>query len=299
MGDARVSFEDTDVIFDGVREGELFAVFGHPVRHSMSPFIHARFAQQTGRSVRYEAIDCGPEDLAAALERFAARGGKGANITLPLKAQALALASEISPAAERIGAANTLVRSEAGWRAYNTDGKGLMRDLAERHRFDLRGRRALILGAGGAAHAAAFALVDAGAGELYIVNRTPERAEQLADRFDEPARVHTRYWEDLGQCGSFDLIVNATSAGHGSTAPLDLPYSLIGARCLCYDMSYSLAAIPFLAWARAAGATHALDGLGMLVEQAAESFLLWHGVRPETDEVLALVRARLPAQAME
>lgn len=298
MGDARASFEDNDVIFDGVKEGQLYAVFGHPIKHSLSPFIHARFAEQTGRSVRYEAIDCGAEDLASALAAFAARGGRGANITLPLKAQALALCDEVSEAAERIGAANTLVRSGNSWRADNTDGKGLMRDLAERHRFDLRGRRALILGAGGAAHAAAFALMDAGVGELFIVNRTPERADQLADRFDEPTRVHTRYWDDLANNGSFDLIVNATSAGHGQSS-LDLPGSLIGSRCLCYDMSYSLAAIPFLSWARAAGATHALDGLGMLVEQAAESYLLWHGVRPDTDEVLVQVRSKLPAQAME
>ena len=298
MGDARVSFEDTDVIFDGAKEGQLYAVFGHPIKHSLSPFIHARFAEQTGRSVRYEAVDCGPEDLAAMLDAFAARGGRGANITLPLKAQALAVCSEVSPAAERIGAANTLTRIEGGWNANNTDGKGLMRDLAERHRFDLRGRRALVLGAGGAAHAAAFALIDAGVDQLFIVNRTPERADQLADRFDEPGRVHTRYWEDLGRNGSFDLIINATSAGHGGVK-LDLPHSLIGSRCLCYDMSYSVAAIPFLSWARAAGAGHALDGVGMLVEQAAESYLLWHGVRPDTDEVLKQVRARLPAQAME
>lgn len=298
MGEARALFEDTDVVYDGVAEGVLYAVFGHPIRHSMSPFIHARFAEQTGRRVRYEAFDCGVEDLEAALEAFASRGGHGANVTLPLKAQALALCREVSPAAEKIGAANTLTRIDGGWRANNTDGKGLMRDLAERHRFDLRGRRALILGAGGAAHAAAFALIDAGVGELFIVNRTPERAEQLADRFDEPARVHTRYWEDLGRCGSFDLIVNATSAGHDVVA-LDLPNAIVGTRCLCYDMSYSLAAIPFLSWARAAGASHALDGLGMLVEQAAESYLLWHGVRPETDDILTQVRAKLPAQAME
>ncbi|MDW8480111.1 MAG: shikimate dehydrogenase [Xanthomonadales bacterium] len=276
----------------------LYAVFGQPVAHSLSPLIHARFAAQTGRTLRYEAVEASPERFPELLSSFAARGGRGANVTLPLKAAALTLADEAGEFARRVGAANTLTRTHRGWRADNTDGRGLIADLAERHRIDLRGRRVLLLGAGGAAHAAAFALLDAGIDELMIANRSPERADRLADRIGEPARVHTRYLEDLGRQGAFDLIVNATSAGHEGRA-LPLPASLLGARCVCYDMSYSLAAVPFLAWARAAGAQLALDGLGMLVEQAAESFLIWHGVRPETEEILAELRHRLPAQAVE
>jgi shikimate dehydrogenase len=298
VSETRLIFEDRPPVFDGPEPSPLYAVFGHPVAHSLSPLIHQRFAAQTRRSLRYEAIDAPPEGFGEALERFAARGGLGANVTLPLKPLALAAATEASEVARRVGAANTLTRTASGWHADNTDGKGLIADLAERHRIDLRERRVLLLGAGGAAHAAAFALLDAGIGELYIVNRSPERADRLADRIGEPARVHTRYWQDLDRLGAFDLIVNATSAGHEGAA-LALPGALIGARCVCYDMSYSLAAVPFLAWARAAGAQLALDGLGMLVEQAAESFLLWHGVRPETETLLAELRDRLPAQAVE
>lgn len=298
MSETRLLFEDHPAVLDHREARPLYAVFGHPVEHSLSPWIHQRFAAQLRRSLRYEAIDVAPGRLADALARFAAQGGTGANVTLPLKAEALALALEASDVARRVGAANTLTRIADGWRADNTDGRGLIADLAERHRLDLRGRRVLLLGAGGAAHAAAFALLDAGIDELYIVNRTPERADRLADRIGQPDRVHTRYWQDLDRLGSFDLIVHATSAGHGGGA-LALPGSIVGSRCVCYDMSYSLAAVPFLAWARAAGAQQALDGLGMLVEQAAESFHIWHGVRPETDEVLEALRAHLPAQAVE
>lgn len=298
MSESRMLFEEQPVLHEDPQPDPLYAVFGQPVAHSLSPMIHQRFAAQTRKSLRYEAIEVVPGGLAEALAAFSARGGVGANITLPLKAEALRIAAEASDFAKRVGAANVLSRIASGWRAENTDGKGLIADLAERHRLDLRGRRVLLLGAGGAAHAAAFALLDAGIGELYIVNRTPERADRLADRIGEPDRVHTRYWQDLDRLGAFDLIVNATSAGHAQQT-LALPSSIIGARCVCYDMSYSLAAVPFLAWARAAGAQLALDGLGMLVEQAAESFLIWHGVRPDTEDVLAELRAHLPAQAVE
>jgi shikimate dehydrogenase len=156
---------------------------------------------------------------------------------------------------------------------------------------DLRGRRCLMIGAGGAARGVAPALIEAGVAELMIVNRSPERADKLADILGEPDRVKTRYWQDMGGQGSFELIINATSAGRLGGS-LDLPFSLLAPRALCVDLSYGEAAIPFLAWARAGGCEHAVDGLGMLVEQAAESFLRWHGVRPQTDEVYAALRAR-------
>jgi len=280
-------------------EPERFAVFGHPIAHSLSPRIHARFAATTGVRLHYAAIDAPAESFATQLADFAAGGGRGANVTLPLKQDACALSAALSDFARRAGAVNTLTRLPDGrWLGDNTDGPGFVRDLTERHALDLRGRRSLLLGAGGAARAAAFALLDAGVGELIIVNRTAERADALADAIGDPEHVYTRYWDDLGAAGNFDLIVNATSAGLGA-AKLALPFGLVARRTLCYDLSYGAAAFSFLAWARAAGAGPALDGLGMLVEQAAESFAIWHGMRPDTDAVYAELRGELPLRATD
>lgn len=276
-----------------------YAVFGDPIAHSLSPRIHAAFAAQERIAFEYTAIRAPAEAFVASLEAFADTGGRGANITLPLKQAAFALCDARSEFAQRAGAVNTLTRiGESGWRGDNTDGPGLIRDLTGRHGLDLRGRRGLLLGAGGAARAAALALLDAGVEQLVIVNRTAERADALADAIGDPQRAHTRYWEDLGNCGSFELIVDATAAGHGGQT-LALPFSLLAPRALCYHLSYGAAAIAFLSWARAARAGQALDGLGMLVEQAAESFAIWHGVRPDTDAVYALLRAELPLQASD
>ena len=272
------------------------AVFGHPITHSLSPRIHARFGRQTGIPVHFEAIDATPETFPTALEAFAAGGGTGANVTLPLKEAALALCAEVSDRARRAGAVNTLLRKDEQWHGDNTDGTGLVRDLTARQGVDVRQRRTLLIGAGGAAHGVAPALVDAGIGELFIVNRTPARADALVDTLGLPGRVHARYFEDLHALGEFDMIINATSAAR-RPAPAEaagglpkLPTSLVGARTACVDLSYGEAAIPFLAWARAAGAHKVVDGLGMLVEQAADAFKLWHDVRPYTDEVYAALR---------
>jgi shikimate dehydrogenase len=279
--------------------GMKFAVFGHPVSHSLSPRIHAAFGKQLGVTLDYAAIDATPETFATQLEAFGKAGGSGANITLPHKQSVLTLCAEVSDFARRVGAANTLTRRlDNHWRGDNTDGVGLVRDITQRHGLDLRERRSLILGAGGAARAAAFALLDAGIAELTIVNRTPERADALADAIGEPDRVHTRYWDDLANLGNFDLIVNATSAGLARES-LQLPFALVAPRALCYDLSYGLAAGAFLAWARAARAGHAHDGLGMLIEQAAESFAIWHGKRPDTDAVYAQLRDELPLHASD
>ena len=275
----------------------LHAVFGHPVAHSLSPRIHAAFGRQAGVALRYEAIDAEPAGFAAALAAFAARGGSGANVTLPLKEAAFALCADASARARRAGAVNTLVRHADGqWHGDNTDGSGLVRDLTERHGLDLRERRTLLLGAGGAARGVAPALLDAGIGELTIANRTGTRADALADALGDPARVHVRYLDDLVAQGEFDLVVNATSAARGGALPA-LPMALVGPRSAAVDLSYGEAAIPFLAWARAAGAQAAIDGLGMLVEQAAESFLRWHRVRPDTDAVYAELSGRAAALA--
>ena len=269
-----------------------YAVFGHPVAHSLSPRIHAAFAQQTGIVLEYTAIDAAPHDFVAALDRFADDGGAGANVTLPLKEAAFAICAQTTDRARRDGAVNTLTRNEGQWHGDNTDGAGLVRDLTGRHGLDLRARRALLLGAGGAARGVAPALLDAGISELIIVNRTAERADALADALGEPDRAHSRYWRDLGDLGDFSLIVNATSASRQDQGAFTLPFHLATPRTLAVDLNYGEAAIPFLAWARAAGCHDAVDGLGMLVEQAAEAFEHWHGVRPDTDPVYAALRDR-------
>ena len=275
-----------------------YALFGHPVAHSLSPRIHAMFAKQAGIAMDYTAIDAAPNDFADALATFVANGGRGANVTLPHKVDALALCSDVSARAQRCGAVNTLLRIDTGWRGDNTDGAGLVRDLTGRAQHDLRERRTLLLGAGGAAAGIAPALLDAGIRELVIVNRTPERADALADALGIPGRVHSRYWNDLRNLGNFDLIVNATSAARARDA-LDLPFALAYRNTVAVDLGYGDAAIDFLAWARSANCADAIDGLGMLVEQAAESFEIWHGVRPQTEPVYATLRRELPHGATD
>lgn len=283
--------------------GKRYAVFGHPVSHSLSPRIHAAFARQAGIELEYVAIDA--PDFAAALAAF---DGDGANVTLPHKAAAAAACTTLGDAARRCGVVNTLTRRDGGWHGDNTDGIGLVRDLTGRHGLDLRGRRTLLLGAGGGARGVAPALLDAGVADLFVANRTPARADALADMLGAPGRVHPRYFEDLGALGEFDLVVNATSATRGSAdasagmaaAPAapggaafpHLPMSLAGRRTAAVDLSYGEAAVGFLAWARAAGVRDAIDGLGMLVEQAAESFRIWHGATPDTDPVYEALRER-------
>ena len=268
----------------------LYAVFGHPVSHSLSPRIHAAFGRQLGISLDYTAIEATPDAFPQALDAFVTAGGKGANVTLPLKEAAFALCASTSERAQRAGAVNTLIRNDGPWRGDNTDGIGLVRDLTGRLSLDLRGRRALLLGAGGSARGVAPALLDAGVSELIIVNRTAERADALADALGDPERAHSRYWDDAGAEGDYALIVNATSASRDGTNEFTLPFQLANSRTLAVDLNYGEAAIPFLAWARAANCRDVVDGLGMLVEQAAASFELWHGVRPDTAPVYATLR---------
>ena len=266
-----------------------FAVFGHPVAHSLSPRIHAAFGKQAGIDLDYVAIDAQPADFADALAAFAARGGNGANVTLPLKEAAFALCADTSERARRAGAVNTLVRNGDDWHGDNTDGAGLVRDLTGRHGLDLRARRTLLIGAGGAARGVAPSLLDAGIGDLFVVNRTPQRADALVDVLAQPGRVHPRYLDDLVALGEFDLIINATSAARTGQIPT-LPRALVGRRTAAVDLSYGEAAIPFLAWARASGCHDMVDGLGMLVEQAALSFARWTGKEPETDAIYGTLR---------
>lgn len=270
----------------------LYAVFGHPIAHSRSPFIHARFGEQTGIALRYVAIDAPPEQFMEILWDFREAGGRGANVTLPLKEYAAGHCAELSAAAARAGAVNTLIRRADGqWRGDNTDGMGLVADL-QRLGVALAGRTIVVLGAGGATRGILAPLLAAGPARLHIANRTPGRAEELALHFAALGPVTAGGFDSLAEIGPADLLIQATSATRGGSLP-ELPEGLISAQTIAYDLGYGAAAEPFLAWARARGASAAHDGLGMLVGQAAESFRLWHGVRPDPAPVLAELRAQV------
>lgn len=282
-------FDSHQLTENALPEVGQYAVFGSPISHSLSPRIHQHFAEQLGIALQYRAIEVPAGELASALATFAANGGQGASISLPHKAAAFALCKTLADKAQRVGVVNTLKRMEDGWFGDNTDGSGLIADLAERHRIDLRGRRVLMLGAGGAAKGVLPALLDAGIESVTICNRTPERADALSDWIGKPGLIHTLYWDDLKIAGGFDFIINATSAGHG-VSMLNLPFGIAGQRTLAYDLNYGTAALAFLAWARAANCEFALDGLGMLVEQAADAFAIWHGQRPDTETIYSQLR---------
>jgi shikimate dehydrogenase len=269
---------------------ERFAVLGQPVAHSLSPQIHQAFARQLGVTLTYDRLEVAPEALAATLARLHAEGWRGLNVTLPHKLAALAAALEKTPRAQLAGAANTLVRAESGWRADNTDGEGLIRDLRDNHWLTPGGKRVLLLGAGGAARGALKPLLEENPSQLVISSRTPWMVEKLAEEFKAhgPVRPSTH----LALKGdSFDLIINATSAGHDGLVPR-LPERLLKDGGACYDLSYGKAFEPFRDWALGHGARVVADGLGMLVEQAAASFELWHGKRPKTQPVIGALRGR-------
>lgn len=267
---------------------DRYAVFGHPVGHSKSPQIHAAFAAQTGQALTYEAIEAPLDDFAGTLRAFVAAGGRGANVTVPFKEQAFRLADCCDALAEQAQAVNTLrVEPDGSLHGFNTDGIGLLRDLTDNLRVDLRGRRVLLLGAGGAAAGVLGPLLGAGVAALVIVNRTVSRARELAARFAALGPVDTASLQTPGK--AFDLVLNATAAGLRGQAPA-LPADVFGPRTVAYDLVYGPAAAPFLDLARRAGAAACHDGLGMLVEQAAEAFRLWRGVRPSTAAVIAALR---------
>ena len=261
---------------------ERYAVIGNPVSHSKSPWIHAEFARQTGEDIVYERIEAPLEAFEAAVDGFRSSGGRGLNVTLPFKEAAFRYSSQLSLRARSAGAVNTLA-----FRDYvfgdNTDGVGLVRDIEGNLGLPLRDKAVLLVGAGGAAQGVVGALTDAGVARLVLANRTLQKAEALAARF--PAVTATSF-SALGE--PFDAVINATSAGLSGEA-LPLPGCLWRADTLAYDMVYGRDTA-FLATARAAGA-RVCDGLGMLVEQAAESFFIWRGVRPQTHGVLARLRA--------
>lgn len=264
---------------------DRYAVIGHPVAHSKSPWIHAQFARATREDIAYAAIDAPPAGFVAAVENFRAGGGKGLNVTLPFKEQAFRYCKGTSARAAAAQAVNTLVLDRAQPFGDNTDGVGLVRDLTTNLGRSLAGAQVLLLGAGGAAQGVLAPLAEAGAAAIVIANRTAARAEALAARVP----LATACGFDALEGRAFDLVVNATSAGLAGELPR-LPRGLFRPGALAYDMVYGRET-EFLAMARAAGAATS-DGLGMLVEQAAESFLVWRGVRPDTRAVLAALRAR-------
>jgi shikimate dehydrogenase len=262
---------------------DRYAVFGNPVAHSRSPAIHAAFARETGQDISYGRILAPLDGFRAAVDAFRGEGGRGANVTLPFKREAWQLADACSARAGSAEAVNTL-RFEADGSVFgdNTDGVGLVRDIEVNLGQPLAGARVLMLGAGGAAAGVVLPLLDAGIGLLHVANRTAARAEALAARH-RTSVVSGGALEAIG--GEFDLIVNATSASLGTEAPSTGRARLVPGG-LCYDMMYSAEPSPFLAEAARRGARIA-DGIGMLVEQAAESFFLWRGVRPGTRALLA------------
>ncbi len=282
---------------------DRYAVAGHPVEHSQSPFIHAEFARQTGQSIDYGRLLCPLDAFAATVRAFAADRSAGAvrgcNVTVPFKFEAFALAARRTPRAERAQAANTLrfdADEAGGWLADNTDGIGLVRDIERNAGVQLAGRRVLLIGAGGAAAGALGPLIEARPAALVVANRTLGKAEALVARhLDMATGVALSACTPAESGAGFDVVINATASSlQGAEIPVDAGVLAPGA--LALDMMYGPAARGFLAWAEVHGA-RGRDGLGMLVEQAAEAFFVWRGVQPDTSPVLAALRARLAAKA--
>lgn len=269
-----------------------YAVIGHPVAHSLSPEIHARFAVQTGQHIHYDRIDPGADGFRCAAATFFAEGGRGLNVTVPFKGEAFDFAIRHSARATSAGVVNTLVATAEGVEGDNTDGVGLVRDLRDNLGLEIAGRRLLLVGAGGAAAGVLGPLLAEGPCGLIIANRTPERARDLAGRFADAGAVAGGGFDNPALADPFDLVINASAASLGGAVP-PLCGDCLAPGAAVYDMMYGAAAEPFLAWGREAGAAVVADGLGMLVEQAAESFRVWRGVHPQTAAVLAELRARL------
>ncbi len=266
-----------------------YAVMGNPVAHSKSPAIHKQFAHQFGHNLEYTALWVDTDGFAEAVEQFRAEGGKGLNVTVPFKLEAFELADNLSDRARLAGAVNTL-RFEPDGKIFgdNTDGTGLVHDLTKNLDVHLRGRKILVLGAGGAVRGVLGPLLKQNPAALVIANRTVSKAKELAKTFASSGKVEAVGYDDLvGK--RFDVVINGTSASLKGEVP-PLPVNLFASNAVAYDMMYGDKPTPFLEWAMLHGAETAADGLGMLVEQAAESYLLWRGVRPETKHVIAALR---------
>lgn len=269
---------------------DRYAVIGNPIEHSKSPQVHALFAQQTGQAMQYERLLAPIDRFADSVHAFIAQGARGANVTVPFKLEAFALAQERTPRAQAAGAVNTLIFSADGIKGDNTDGIGLVRDITRNAGVPLRGSSVLLLGAGGAARGVILPLIEESIAGLVIANRTQPRAMELAQRFSySDVPVSSSTFEQLDQ--SFDVIINATSASLDAELP-PLPDCVFGPRTLAYDMMYGAQPTIFMQHAAQRGAA-VRDGLGMLIEQAAEAFFVWRGVRPETAPVYQWLRGQL------
>jgi len=268
-----------------------FAVVGNPVSHSKSPLIHDLFAKQTGKLLQYSKQQLEESAFDSYVRNFFADGGGGLNVTVPFKGKAYKIADSCSRRAQLAQAVNTLyLDSNAVLCGENTDGAGIIQDICNNHDFAITGKNILFLGAGGAVRGVLAALVEASPGSVTIANRTVAKAEQLQDAFAEVLSVKAYSYENL-PATDFDLIINGTSMSlEGKLPPISS--AVFASNCCCYDMMYAETDTAFVAWAKQSGVELALDGLGMLVEQAAESFAIWHGVRPDTDAVLRAFRSQ-------
>jgi len=279
-------------LFDFEQRQDQYGVMGNPITHSKSPQIHTLFAQQTQQHLAYTAIHVDLGGFVQAVGNFDASGGKGLNITVPFKQEAFALVDELSARARCAGAVNTIKFEQHKSYGDNTDGVGLVNDLTHNHHIDLQGKRILLMGAGGAARGVLAPLLECKPAQLVIANRTPDKAVALAEAFADLGKVTGCGYHEIDD-QQFDIVINATAASLQGELP-PLPDRLLAENAVCYDMMYGKFT-PFMEWAKAHGATKVLDGLGMLVEQAAESFFIWRGVRPQTAPVIALLRSELPA----
>lgn len=265
-----------------------YAVIGSPVSHSKSPIIHGMFAEQTKQNLHYDAIRVEAEDFESFVSNFFAEGGGGLNVTVPHKERAYKFASKLEPRAELAGAVNTLFMNEDKQICGdNTDGPGLVRDLEVNHGVIIKDKKVLVIGAGGAVRGALVSLIEAQPATICLVNRTVKKALHLQKLFQEKFAITVSGFEELE--GKFDLVVNGTSLSLEGKLPAINNVNLAKGAC-CYDMMYADTDTVFVAWAKNQGTALALDGLGMLVEQAAESFLRWRGIRPETRAVISAIR---------
>jgi shikimate dehydrogenase len=270
---------------------DRYGVFGNPIGHSKSPLIHRLFAAQTGQSLSYEPLLAPLDDFLGFAREFFANG-RGANVTVPFKEQAFRLADHLTARAQRAGAVNTLMKLDDGrLLGDNTDGAGLVRDLTVNAGLSLSGKRILLLGAGGAVRGVLEPILAERPAALVIANRTLAKAEQLAAEFADLGPIMASSFDQLEQ--PVDLIINGTSASLAGDVPPIAPSLIAAGHTLCYDMMYAKQATTFNAWAAAQGAARTLDGLGMLVEQAAEAFALWRAVRPDSAPVLQHLRELL------
>lgn len=280
-------------LFDFDARKDRYAVMGNPISHSKSPRIHNLFAAQTGQRMEYTAIQVDVGGFTQAVGNFGAAGGKGLNITVPFKQEAWQLMTERSERAERAGAVNTIKFDGGKLFGDNTDGVGLVNDLTINHRIELKGKRLLLMGAGGAARGVLAPLLAQQPARLVIGNRTVDKAVELATAFADLGNVSGSGYDSLAD-QQFDLIINATAASLQGQLP-PLPDNLPAGNACCYDMMYGAEPTVFMQWAGGQGAAMVLDGLGMLVEQAAESFFIWRGIRPDSRSVIQILRNELNA----